>query len=133
MPGKHENIVVVPPKGAPIKSPQPGVWKTTGRVSLFHDAKTKNLRVAIKQLKEEDFGEYECKSDDKSDSSDDGDQDVEVDGKKCCIFSYYCLSCPLLKRCYRVTTPSKSAPTLPRSIYEMQQHSELNDLINWIH
>ncbi|XP_041817717.1 uncharacterized protein LOC121624125 isoform X6 [Chelmon rostratus] len=94
MPGKHENIVVVPPKGAPIKSPQPGVWKTTGRVSLFHDAKTKNLRVAIKQLKEEDFGEYECKSDDKSDSSDDGDQDVEVDEKDGC-------QAPFIQTAYR--------------------------------
>ncbi|XP_045884556.1 polymeric immunoglobulin receptor-like [Micropterus dolomieu] len=52
--------VVTPKETITIKSTERNVWENKGRVSLYHDAKNKNLIVAIKQLEHKDFGEYKC-------------------------------------------------------------------------
>ncbi|XP_038548495.1 polymeric immunoglobulin receptor-like [Micropterus salmoides] len=79
---KYQSIYVVSPKEI-IRSSEKDVWENKGRVSLYHDPKNTNLRVAIKQLEREDFGDYQCKFHQRSDSSQDTEEvklDVETDG-----------------------------------------------------
>ncbi|XP_038551884.1 uncharacterized protein LOC119885741 isoform X4 [Micropterus salmoides] len=55
---KHINVVI--PKNTTIKSTKKDVWENN-TVSLYHDTKSKTLRVAIKQIQQEDSGTYTCK------------------------------------------------------------------------
>ncbi|XP_034726464.1 uncharacterized protein LOC117944050 [Etheostoma cragini] len=59
-----------------IQSTLKNMWETKGRFSVYHDVKNRNLRVVIRQLQQEDFGEYECKCDHKPGSD---DVDLKVD------------------------------------------------------
>ncbi|XP_045884555.1 uncharacterized protein LOC123956424 [Micropterus dolomieu] len=52
-------IDVVTPKES-IKTTERNVWENKG-VSLYNNTKNNNLRVVIKQLAHEDFGNYTCK------------------------------------------------------------------------
>ncbi|KAI3369579.1 hypothetical protein L3Q82_024392 [Scortum barcoo] len=59
---KYQDIDLVLPKGKEtLQSSKKDVWeKKSSRVSLYHDTTNKHLRVAIKQLGQEDFGKYTC-------------------------------------------------------------------------
>ncbi|XP_038551891.1 polymeric immunoglobulin receptor-like [Micropterus salmoides] len=59
---KHINVVI--PKKTTIKSTKKDVWEKNRRISLYHDTKSKTLRVAIKQIQQEDSGTYTCKFND---------------------------------------------------------------------
>ncbi|XP_038554425.1 polymeric immunoglobulin receptor-like, partial [Micropterus salmoides] len=79
---KYQSIDVVTPKKT-IRSFGKNVWENKGRVSLYHDTRNKKLRVAIKQLQHEDFGDYQCKFHQRSYSSQDTEEmklGVETDG-----------------------------------------------------
>lgn len=80
----YKHIAVGRPGGRDIQSTQADVWETKDSVSLYHDTKSKQLRVAIKQCECIDSGEYECQFEG-SQSSDEQEVKVRV-GKKCCIF-----------------------------------------------
>ncbi|XP_038551885.1 uncharacterized protein LOC119885743 isoform X1 [Micropterus salmoides] len=58
-PNEHVNLVIH--KKTTIQSTKKDVWENKGRVSLYHDTKKKNLRMAIKQLEKKDIGTYTCK------------------------------------------------------------------------
>ncbi|KAI3369839.1 hypothetical protein L3Q82_024421, partial [Scortum barcoo] len=61
--GKYQDIDLVLPKGKEtLRSSKKDVWeKKSSRVSLYHDTTNKHLRVAIRQLGQEDFEKYTCK------------------------------------------------------------------------
>ncbi|CAK6974478.1 Stabilin-1%2C partial [Scomber scombrus] len=61
----YKNIEVNGPRGE-IKSTKKDKWEKKGGFSLYHDTKNKTLRVAIKQLQQEDFREYKCEFKQKS-------------------------------------------------------------------
>ncbi|XP_038551879.1 polymeric immunoglobulin receptor-like [Micropterus salmoides] len=81
-PKQHESISVVTPKNTTIQTTKKDVWENKGRVSLYHDTNNKNLRVVIKQLEPEDFGNYTCKFT-RRDSSSDHKVKLEVEKKMC--------------------------------------------------
>ncbi|XP_067442364.1 polymeric immunoglobulin receptor-like [Thunnus thynnus] len=58
---EYQKIEVIKPRGKNIQSTEKDVWEKKGRFSLYHDARNKNLRMAIKQLKSDDSGKYNCK------------------------------------------------------------------------
>ncbi|XP_042261624.1 polymeric immunoglobulin receptor-like isoform X2 [Thunnus maccoyii] len=58
---EYQKIEVIKPRGQNIRSTKKYKWEKDGRFSLYHDTRNKNLRMAIKQLKSEDFGDYKCK------------------------------------------------------------------------
>ncbi|XP_067442355.1 polymeric immunoglobulin receptor-like [Thunnus thynnus] len=58
---EYQKIEVINPRGASIQTTKKDVWEEKGRFSLYHDTRNKNLRMAIKQLKSDDFGKYKCK------------------------------------------------------------------------
>ncbi|XP_044203733.1 polymeric immunoglobulin receptor-like [Thunnus albacares] len=58
---EYQKIEGIKPRGTRIKSTKKDVWEKDDRFSLYHDTRNKNLRMAIKQLKSEDFGKYKCK------------------------------------------------------------------------
>ncbi|XP_038551893.1 polymeric immunoglobulin receptor-like isoform X2 [Micropterus salmoides] len=78
----YQSISVVTPKNTTIQTTKKDVWENKGRVSLYHDTNNKNLRVVIKQLEPEDFGDYTCKFT-RRDSSSDHKVKLEVEKKMC--------------------------------------------------
>ncbi|XP_042262588.1 polymeric immunoglobulin receptor-like [Thunnus maccoyii] len=53
--------VIKPSEKIYIQITKKDVWEEKGRFSLYHDTRNKNLRMAIKLLKSDDSGEYQCK------------------------------------------------------------------------
>ncbi|KAA8593609.1 hypothetical protein FQN60_009725, partial [Etheostoma spectabile] len=53
-----------------IQSTLKNMWQTEGRFSVYRDGENRNLRVVIRQLQQEDSGDYECKCDHKTESED---------------------------------------------------------------
>ncbi|XP_067442353.1 polymeric immunoglobulin receptor-like isoform X1 [Thunnus thynnus] len=58
---EYQKIEVINPRGKNIQITENDVWEENGGFSLYHDTRNKNLRMAIKQLKSDDFGKYNCK------------------------------------------------------------------------
>ena len=86
-----------------IETNKKNVWISEGRFSVYHDDKSKDLRVGIKDIQQEDFEEYKLKFRTDNNRSN-KDKEVELKlGKKCSI-SILSLSCSLMK--HSVTTPS---------------------------
>lgn len=57
---KYQYIEVLLSNGTSVRTSKKDEWEDNGRLVLYHDTKNKNLRVAIKRVKERDFGEYRC-------------------------------------------------------------------------
>ncbi|XP_051272278.1 polymeric immunoglobulin receptor-like isoform X14 [Dicentrarchus labrax] len=74
----YQIIDVVPPNNSEIRSTQKDQWENKGRYSLYHDTKNKRLKVAIKQLQQENFGEYECEFFQDQNSPDEVEDEVKV-------------------------------------------------------
>ncbi|KAL3059279.1 hypothetical protein OYC64_011240 [Pagothenia borchgrevinki] len=58
--GKY--IHVFKGKHSIIKSTQKDTWENKERLSVYHDAKHKSLRLGIKQLQRSDAGKYKCET-----------------------------------------------------------------------
>ncbi|CAI5686613.1 unnamed protein product [Oreochromis niloticus] len=56
----YQYIDVVLSNETTVQSSKKDVWENKGRLCLYHDTKNKNLKVAIKHVKEREFGEYRC-------------------------------------------------------------------------
>ena len=79
----YKNIKVEGPRRK-AQSSKKNEWEKKGRFSLYHDRKNKILRVVMKQLQQDDFGNYQCEF--KQDSSEELDLGLYlVKGKICCI------------------------------------------------
>ncbi|KAK2861584.1 hypothetical protein Q5P01_001117 [Channa striata] len=59
----YQKIDVVRDRQTITQSTEKNKWEHKGRFSLYHNTTGKYLRVVIKQLKREDFGNYRCKFD----------------------------------------------------------------------
>lgn len=61
----HRSVsVVIPNQKETLQSRRNDAWEIfRERFFLYHDTKTKSLRMIIKQLERDDFGGYECKFD----------------------------------------------------------------------
>ncbi|KAK2861583.1 hypothetical protein Q5P01_001116 [Channa striata] len=59
----YQKIDVVRDEQTITQSTEKNKWEHKGRFSLYHNTTGKYLRVVIKQLKREDFGDYRCKFD----------------------------------------------------------------------
>lgn len=70
---EYHSIVVKGPNSRRIPSTLQDQWENRGSVSLYHNTYKKTLKVAIKNLKPEDFGEYKCQFTTSSD-----EEEVEV-------------------------------------------------------
>ncbi|KAM8757059.1 uncharacterized protein AB9X84_010038 isoform 1-T1 [Acanthopagrus schlegelii] len=57
---EYHSIVVKGPNTGPIPSTLQDQRENGGRFSMCHNTDTKTLKVAIKNLKPKDYGEYEC-------------------------------------------------------------------------
>ncbi|XP_038551880.1 uncharacterized protein LOC119885739 [Micropterus salmoides] len=76
----NESISVVTPKNTTLQTTKKDEWENKDRVSLYHDTKKNNLRVVIKQLEPEDFGNYTCKFTQNSSSDHKVKLENETDG-----------------------------------------------------
>lgn len=72
--------------GGSLTSTRKNQWDHKGRVSLFHDTKRKELKVAIRQLEQSDTGPYSCSHDSEELSSAGGQGVKVIIGKTCCFF-----------------------------------------------
>ncbi|XP_044203729.1 polymeric immunoglobulin receptor-like isoform X2 [Thunnus albacares] len=57
----YQKIEVINSRGSSIQTTKKDEWDGNDKFSLYHDTRNKNLRMAIKQLEHDDFGEYNCK------------------------------------------------------------------------
>lgn len=89
---EYDRVFVIKPNKKRIRTTAQDKWEKKGRFYLYHAKEIKTLTVAIKKLKAEDEGKYKCQFIKSSDKKD--EVDVEV-GKKCGIFCFPHLSCPL--------------------------------------
>lgn len=77
----YQSTDVVLSNGTPVETSKKDVWEENGRFFLYHDTKNKNLKVTIKHVKEQEFGEYRCRFFQKSNSPDIQEGKLET-GKK---------------------------------------------------
>nr|XP_012776701.3 uncharacterized protein LOC105941082 [Maylandia zebra] len=74
---------VVLSNGRPVQTSKKDVWEENGRFCLYHDTKNKNLKVAIKHVKEQEFGKYRCRFFQRSNSSDIQEGKLETEHINC--------------------------------------------------
>ncbi len=82
---KYHSIEAVLPNGKRKESTTKYMWYTVSMVSLYHDPKNKELKVAIKQLQSEDCGVYKFKFNQEESSEEQGVKGCI--GRKCFLSS----------------------------------------------
>ncbi|XP_037619841.1 polymeric immunoglobulin receptor-like [Sebastes umbrosus] len=56
----YTSVAVVKVQRTLIESTKENVWESNDRYSVYNDTNNENVRVAIRQLEDEDSGEYKC-------------------------------------------------------------------------